>query len=156
MLKGSGSKIIFFFLFTDSRDILVLSSMWIGQRTVKLFARTRATTSSSTVSVRVAIDATNIQCGHQHSEKISLFFILFLGNPTLCRQITNMPNICDVKWATQNCSLTFQTIGAWPENADGTDVNAVCLNADANILASGDDFGRVKLFTYPTIQPKVS
>lgn len=61
----------------------------------------------------------------------------------------------DVKWATQNCSLTFQTIGVWPENADGTDVNAVCLNADGSVLASGDDFGRVKLFMYPTIQPKV-
>lgn len=67
-----------------------------------------------------------------------------------------MPSeLCDVKWATQNCSLSFDTIGVWPENADGTDINAVCKNSDSTLLCSGDDFGKVKLYLYPTIQPKV-
>lgn len=78
------------------------------------------------------------------------------GNPTLCRQITSTSQILDVKWATQNCSLSFQTIGVWPEYADGTDINAVCRNSEASLLASGDDFGKVKLFLYPATQPKVS
>lgn len=73
----------------------------------------------------------------------------------MCRQITSLSNINDVKWATQNCSLSFQTVGVWPENADGTDINAVCRNADGTLLASGDDFAKVKLFLFPTIQPKV-
>lgn len=79
-----------------------------------------------------------------------------IGNPTLCRQITSSQQTLDVKWATQNCSLSFQTIGVWPEYADGTDINAVCRNAEASLLASGDDFGKVKLFLYPATQPKVS
>lgn len=80
----------------------------------------------------------------------------YKGNPSLCRQITTMSTVCDVKWASQNCSLSFHTIGVWPENADGTDVNTVCRNADSSLLATGDDFGRVKLFMNPAIQPKVS
>lgn len=44
----------------------------------------------------------------------------------------------------------------WPEYADGTDINAVCRNAEASLLASGDDFGKVKIFLYPATQPKVS
>lgn len=61
----------------------------------------------------------------------------------------------DIKWATQNCSLSFQTIGIWPEHADGTDINAVCKNFESTLMASGDDFGKVKLFLYPATQPKV-
>lgn len=78
------------------------------------------------------------------------------GNPSLCRQITSLTNICDLTWASQNCSLSFQTVGIWPENADGTDINSVCRNNDGTLLASGDDFGKVKLFLNPSIQPKVS
>ncbi|XP_055316074.1 echinoderm microtubule-associated protein-like 2 isoform X2 [Sitodiplosis mosellana] len=75
-------------------------------------------------------------------------------NPTLCRQITSSSTTNDIKWATQNCSLSFQTIGVWPEHADGTDINAVCKNFEGSLMASGDDFGKVKLFLYPATQPK--
>jgi hypothetical protein len=36
--------------------------------------------------------------------------------------------------------------GIWPPFADGTDVNAVDRSKDMRLLASADDFGRVKLF----------
>lgn len=62
----------------------------------------------------------------------------------------------DVSWVTHNCSLSFQTVGVWPENADGTDVNTISRSSDLSLLASGDDWGKVKLFAYPTSQPKVS
>lgn len=61
----------------------------------------------------------------------------------------------DIAWASQTCSLSFQTIGVWPENADGTDINAVCRNSDNTLIASGDDWGKVKLYSYPASQPKV-
>lgn len=62
----------------------------------------------------------------------------------------------DTKWATQHCSLSFQTVGIWPENADGTDVNTVCRNSERSLIATGDDFGKVKLYSYPASQPKVT
>ena len=42
--------------------------------------------------------------------------------------------------------------GIWPEGADGTDVNAVCRSHDKKVLATGDDFGLVKLFNFPCVE----
>lgn len=61
----------------------------------------------------------------------------------------------DTVWATHTCPLAFQSVGVWPENADGTDVNTVSRSNDQSLMASGDDWGKVKLFTYPAVQPKV-
>lgn len=46
--------------------------------------------------------------------------------------------------------------GIWPENADGTDVNTCARSHSSKLLVTGDDFGKVKLFSYPASQPKVS
>lgn len=62
----------------------------------------------------------------------------------------------DVEWATQNCALSFETIGIWPEGADGTDINVVARNQEKTLMATGDDFGKVKLYAYPASKPKVS
>lgn len=62
----------------------------------------------------------------------------------------------DVEWATNTCTITFTTLGIWPESADGTDVNYCDRSHDSKLLVSGDDFGKVKLYSYPVIQPKVS
>lgn len=82
-----------------------------------------------------------------------MFF--FLGNAGLCRQITSPSSMRDVQWASQSCSLSFQTVGIWPDNADGTDINAVCRSSDQSLMATGDDWGKVKLYSYPASQPKV-
>ena len=42
------------------------------------------------------------------------------------------------------CSWPVQ--GIWPPFADGTDVNSVHRSPDNRLLATADDFGRVKLF----------
>lgn len=80
---------------------------------------------------------------------------IILGNATTCRQITQASTVKDVEWATNSCTITFTTLGIWPENADGTDVNCCNKNNDSKLIATGDDFGKVKLFAYPVIQPKV-
>lgn len=76
-------------------------------------------------------------------------------NPTTCRQIANPSTLRDCAWATNSCTLTFQSIGIWPENADGTDVNTASTSSDLKMIASGDDWGKVKLYQYPAAQPKV-
>jgi hypothetical protein len=60
-----------------------------------------------------------------------------------------------VVWESNSCTLTFTTIGIWPEGADGTDVNSCERSHDARVIATGDDFGKLKLYSYPAVQPKV-
>ncbi|XP_026332568.1 echinoderm microtubule-associated protein-like 2 isoform X2 [Hyposmocoma kahamanoa] len=79
---------------------------------------------------------------------------LLYWNATTCRQITSATQMRDVSWATNTCPITFQTIGVWPENADGTDINTCTRSHDAKLAATGDDFGKVKLYAYPVTQPK--
>lgn len=62
----------------------------------------------------------------------------------------------DIEWATNTCTITFNTVGIWPENADGTDVNTCDRSRNSKLLATGDDFGKVKLYSYPVTQPRVS
>lgn len=78
-----------------------------------------------------------------------------LGNPGICRQISQSSIFRDVDWATHTCIISFETIGIWPEGADGTDINNCSRSGDGKLLATGDDFGKVKLFSHPACQPKV-
>lgn len=52
-------------------------------------------------------------------------------------------------WASWTCVLGWPVQGIWPPCADGTDINAVDRSPDGSVLATGDDFGRVRLFRYP-------
>jgi len=51
--------------------------------------------------------------------------------------------------------LFVYTAGVWPDDADGTDVNNCSMSHDKKLLVSADDFGKVNLYEYPTIQPRV-
>ncbi|CAH1124195.1 unnamed protein product [Ceutorhynchus assimilis] len=79
---------------------------------------------------------------------------LLFWNAGTCRQIPQTSLMRDVEWATNTCPLTFTTVGIWPENADGTDVNFCDRSNDKRLMVTADDFGKVKLFSYPVIQPK--
>ncbi|XP_026730498.1 echinoderm microtubule-associated protein-like 2 isoform X3 [Trichoplusia ni] len=79
---------------------------------------------------------------------------LLFWNATTCRQIPSATSMRDVVWATNTCPITFTTIGVWPESADGTDINSCTRSHDNRLVATGDDFGKVKLFAYPVTQPK--
>ncbi|XP_029171100.1 echinoderm microtubule-associated protein-like 2 isoform X6 [Nylanderia fulva] len=79
---------------------------------------------------------------------------LLYWNPGVCRQIPQSSSLRNVDWATHTCVISFETIGIWPEGADGTDVNNCTRSGDGKLLATGDDFGKVKLFSHPACQPK--
>lgn len=81
---------------------------------------------------------------------------LLFWNAGTCRQIPQSSITRDVEWATNTCTLTFTSVGIWPETADGTDVNYCDCSHDRKLLATGDDFGKVKMYSWPVIQTKVS
>ncbi|KAM3959706.1 echinoderm microtubule-associated protein-like 2 isoform 3-T3 [Aphomia sociella] len=65
---------------------------------------------------------------------------LLFWNATTCRQVPTSSSMRDVVWATNHCPITFTTIGVWPENADGTDINSCTRSHDSRLAATGDDF----------------
>ncbi|KAL3230278.1 hypothetical protein MRX96_048493 [Rhipicephalus microplus] len=79
---------------------------------------------------------------------------LLYWNALVCRQVTNMSITRDLKWHTQTCTIGFSVYGIWPENADGTDINTCSRSHSGRLLATGDDFGKVRLFSYPASLPK--
>ena len=70
------------------------------------------------------------------------------------------PSVANVCWDTFTCTLGWPVQGIWPPGSDGTDINAVDLlpkydvrngrnNIYSGVLATADDFGKVKLFNSP-------
>lgn len=59
-------------------------------------------------------------------------------------------------WASWTCSLGWPVQGIFPPCADGTDINAVDRSPENLVLATGDDFGHVKLFKFPCPVDKAS
>mmetsp|Transcript_9925 Transcript_9925/g.14948 ORF Transcript_9925/g.14948 Transcript_9925/m.14948 type:complete len:2471 (-) Transcript_9925:176-7588(-) len=57
-----------------------------------------------------------------------------------------------VPWSTWTCPLGWPVQGIWPPGADGTDINAVDRSPSGTLIASADDFGKVKVFRFPSVQ----
>ncbi|GJQ81508.1 hypothetical protein Trydic_g14660 [Trypoxylus dichotomus] len=79
---------------------------------------------------------------------------LLYWNAETRKQETRSSSMRDVEWATNTCTITFNTVGIWPPDADGTDINACDRSHNSELLASVDDFGKVNLYPYPVMQPQ--
>ncbi|KAF3844892.1 hypothetical protein F7725_008055 [Dissostichus mawsoni] len=72
--------------------------------------------------------------------------------PSVCKQVVSVETTRDIEWITHTCTLGFMVFGLWPDGSDGTDINAVCRSSDRSLVVTGDDFGKVHLFSYPCSQ----
>uniref|UniRef100_A0A4W5LB23 Uncharacterized protein n=1 Tax=Hucho hucho TaxID=62062 RepID=A0A4W5LB23_9TELE len=77
------------------------------------------------------------------------------GIPSVCKQVVSVETTRDIPWAMSNCTLGFQVFGLWPDGSDGTDINAVSRSNEKRLLVTGDDFGKVHLFSFPCSQFRV-
>jgi WD40 repeat protein len=66
------------------------------------------------------------------------------------KQITNSEELSEIKWATWTSVLGDEAAGIWPKYANTDDVNA--CDTSRGVVATGDDWGQVKLFRFPSTQ----
>ncbi|KAH9137683.1 hypothetical protein LEN26_005631 [Aphanomyces euteiches] len=76
---------------------------------------------------------------------------LLFSDTSTGKQITSARSMKDVEWSTWTCTLGWPVQGIWPACADGTDVNTAHRSHSKDLLITGDDFGKLKCFRYPTV-----
>ncbi|KAF1333572.1 Microtubule-associated protein, partial [Globisporangium splendens] len=81
---------------------------------------------------------------------------LLFSEVKTARHITGASTFRDERWHTMTSTLGWSVQGIWEEESDDTDVNSVDRSKDGNLLATGDDFGKVKVFRYPCALEKAS
>eukprot|EP01119_Soliformovum_irregulare_P013844 TRINITY_DN3722_c0_g1_i1.p1 TRINITY_DN3722_c0_g1~~TRINITY_DN3722_c0_g1_i1.p1 ORF type:complete len:1927 (-),score=428.61 TRINITY_DN3722_c0_g1_i1:16-5796(-) len=74
---------------------------------------------------------------------------LFFKAPKGERINVSQASIQSTKWASWTGILGDEMAGMWQPNSDGTDINSTDRAHSGDILATGDDFGYVRLFKYP-------
>lgn len=76
--------------------------------------------------------------------------MLYYEAPRGKQQLISKDDAAEVTWDTWTCVLGESCRGIWPAFTDVTDVNAACVSRDGHVIATGDDFGYVKLLKYPS------
>lgn len=76
--------------------------------------------------------------------------MLYYEAPRGKQQMIGSDDVGEIQWSTWTCVLGDSCTGIWPAYTDVTDVNTACRSRDNHVIATGDDFGLVKLFVYPS------
>ena len=68
------------------------------------------------------------------------------------KRITAKEEIQSIHWATWTGVLGSEVNGIWPKYTQVNDINATDASFDHQVIATGDDFGLVKLFRFPCVK----
>ncbi|KAL4483877.1 hypothetical protein ABPG72_006252 [Tetrahymena utriculariae] len=94
-------------------------------------------------SIDFSTDGTAIQLNNTSYE------ILHFSTSNGVQEKSGMTKFRDEKWATWNLTLGWPTQGIWPPCTSGDDINSVDRTPSGDILATADDFSKIKLFKFP-------
>ncbi|XP_074654603.1 77 kDa echinoderm microtubule-associated protein-like isoform X2 [Tubulanus polymorphus] len=86
--------------------------------------------------------------GH-YLQSMSGDYDLKYWNADMMQREKNSTKFCDTDWFTQTCTLGFCTLGAWSNLDKGDDINCVSRSNFRDILAVGENRGRIRLYKYP-------
>lgn len=99
--------------------------------------------SSFAVQLDFSADSKHIQVGTGSYQR--LVYTVPGGKP-----VTETSAIQNITWATWTSVIGQEVIGVWPRNAEKADVNCAIVSGRGNAIATGDDFGFVKMFSFPS------
>jgi len=68
------------------------------------------------------------------------------------KQAVSKDEIQSIRWATFTGVLGPEVLGVWEKYTDKTDVNAADAEFKSQVVVTGDDFGLVKLFRFPSLK----
>ena len=68
------------------------------------------------------------------------------------KQVTKGEEIRSIHWSSWTGVLGDEVNGIWEKYTDTNDVNATDANYGHDTIVTGDDFGLVKLFRFPTLK----
>lgn len=66
--------------------------------------------------------------------------------------MTNKEEKVNIRWSTFTGVLGAEVNGIWEKYTDTNDVNATDANFAGEVVVTGDDFGLVKLFKFPSLK----
>ena len=68
------------------------------------------------------------------------------------KQVTSASSLRDCAWDTWSCVLGWPVQGIWDKEAKGSDIHAVSRNIAKDLLVSGENSQKLKLFSYPVAE----
>ena len=82
--------------------------------------------------------------------------ILYYDVSTEKQDPSGASNLRDTEWQTATCPITWGTQGIWAKGIDGSEINHCDRSSTSHpdgyqLLATADDFGKVKLYRYPSM-----
>ena len=81
--------------------------------------------------------------------------VLYFEAPRGKQHFIPRETVDSLSWHSWTSVLGPCVQGVWPPYTDVTDVNAACVSSDGEVVATGDDFGFVKTFKFPSFVSEV-